>query len=256
MSLLKASSVTHTCQKMLNKSNVSILLFLLSLRAFSSQLVGFCFEPNISLAQVKNYIKVVSAPSDKFFERPAVNCIEATIEPARHGLFETFLSRRYKIIKKYSNSSEGSHAISASAQNFVNCSLIVRKSLRSNKVSNKVNISNRSNVSRSESESSGGSRSRLLLGQGRRGHISVNGNRVALICQGQARNGYNIDVELSDSSGNVVSTNIFVQKGIEVNLGQVLDDLNTKTKSAGLPQGILYESTKGSLQTDFFLSVE
>lgn len=93
------------------------------------------------------------------------------------------------------------------------------------------------------------------MGVGFSGYIQVNEERVELTCQRVSGNGYRIAINLQGPDQGV-GTALEVRKGQRINIGSVVNDLNQRRKSLGVPKGMEVEKTTGKETKDYFLIAE
>ena len=229
------------------------LIFLIS-NSFASGLTGFCFDKGVNVSAVKSYLAPILTGRDKVYTREALNCVELKLSEARKPLFEKWINRRYRITRTYSGNDSGGSVMVPSSGITGNCRIEVKRVSQGSSTKDNISIRKGGSLSRSEFESMGGGTSRLLLGQGKKGHISVNGTRVGLICFSRGSQFYEMDVEVEGPRGSV-STSVTVSVGSAINIGEVVEDLNRKSRGVNIPNGIDYTKEKGKHIDQYYLLV-
>lgn len=211
-------------------------------------LESFCFPGSTSLDKVSSHVSAILAPRDKVFKRESLNCLELEISPSRKELVEKWIRKKYKVMNTYS---EG---VSNKTQSMVtqNCRLKVDRISKGTSQTNNTRIGSRNSLSQTNTRSSGKRTSQLLLGLGQNGSMRVNDEIVFLSCRGVNGGGYVIGVSIdSESSG--LTTTLQVTKGSKVNLGQVVNSLNSRSNTVGIPRGIDKSKRKSNESFDYYL---
>ena len=69
--------------------------------------------------------------------------------------------------------------------------------------------------------------------------------------------GTNYRVELSlDSSNSSLSTSVNTTKGSRLNIGQMVEDLNNRSRNIDIKKGVNYQKQKGRAVSDYFLIIQ
>lgn len=218
------------------------------------RLIGFCFNANVNLSSVKSYLGPILARGDRVYSRGIMNCVEIPKAESRFALFEKWLNRRYRIKSSYVGSGK-SYQQTATNHVKANCKILIRKETKGQSTSNDISIQKNGRLSQTVTNSSGGVSSRLLLGTGKKGHIRVNSQRVGLVCTKKGADNYEIDVSLEARSGSV-STSVQVSRGNRINIGQVVEDLNNRSRNLDINRGANFKNTKGQTTHNYYLSIE
>lgn len=225
-----------------------------SLSLCASGLKGFCFERNVSIRQVKGHVSTIKAPADKIYLRESLNCIEMNIDNSREDLFRKWISRRFKIIRQYSGNSNG--AVITKKLIRGQCNMKLRRVGKGQSETDNYQLGKSSKASKTISNNKNERVSTLVLTEGLRGSLSINGNRVELVCNRAGATYYQLDVFTTDQSGNEISTNVSVNKGRELNIGQVVENLDNSSTNLDINQGIGRTKTQGNIQYDYFISIQ
>jgi hypothetical protein len=218
--------------------------------AQASGFVGLCLEPGMSLAAAKNYLQEVAAPNDKIHERSSKNCLEIMASASRLEVFERYLAKRYRIISRYH---EG--VVEDEIPTGPPCHLSVEKIGKGNAQRDTTAIKKGGRLSRTEETFETKTSSRLMLSPGRRGRIGVNGTQVELLCSVRGGSRYEIDVYITTPKGEI-STNIQTVSGNRVNLGQLVEELNRRSRTIGVPDGVELKKETGHEVSDYFLTAQ
>lgn len=97
------------------------------------------------------------------------------------------------------------------------------------------------------------STSQLLLGIGRPGTLELGRRSLYIECR-KTDAGYQLIFSYSEMYRMRVSSEVFVRKGEVVQVAQVTKDLDTKSRTLGLPQS-LYENVEGQDNASYELKV-
>lgn len=92
----------------------------------------------------------------------------------------------------------------------------------------------------------------MLLGKGFNGTLRVGLETVYLTCLGSKGGSYQVSVSL-DSPESSLATTVMVSRGSRVNIGQIVDSLNDKKRSVGIPKGASVQKKTGQNTHDYFL---
>jgi len=233
-----------------NSLLISIVLFLFSQNSYSLGLKGLCFKASTSLDRVLMDMKALALPKDKFFKREAVNCIEVKLSDARFSLYQKYLKRKYLITRTYSGMDTG--ATRPQGLTGQNCRIEIQKVSSDESTTKQFGLGKKTKLSKSQNSGSRTSTSRLLLASGQKSNMAMDGNSVDLVCWPSSDVTARIVVSLSYDSSRL-STTVSVRKGQKVNLGQIVDKLNDKSRDISLRRGLGYKKTNGQRVSDFFL---
>jgi len=231
--------------------SIFCLIFINNLSA-NEGLTGFCFEEAVSLATIKGYLQPILLAKDKIYPRDSVNCVEINLSASRKNLFETYLARRYKIVRVYSEAeSSDSESVSAAPVGR-NCSLTLTKQEWQDSTTDSAFLGNKNGLKREQKKHQSSSKSQLLIGLGMSGSISMDEQEVFLGCLGDVGGSYNVKVSIvSPKSG--IATQVYIRKGSSTDIGSVVDDLNDKVRTLSVDKGLEYSKTSGKKSGRFFL---
>lgn len=230
---------------------IPIIIFSLILNTAHAELVGFCFDRSVGLADAKGYLNTILAPGDRIYKRESFHCLEVKTAKRRKELYDKWLRRRFRLIRTYDESS--ANALAPSVGISQNCTIDIEKKSSGSGTTDSVGISKSAQASSDSFKEAGTTRWRLLLGEGRKGHIEVNGQKVALICQPRGAH-FVIDVEVITASGSLGSS-VTVKKNQRVDLAGIVDDINRKTNRVDVNKGLDYIRAKAESRTNYFLFV-
>lgn len=235
----------------MTKTFILVFLFF-STSLYAKSLTGFCFDSNVSLRAVKSHLRPILARKDKVFERQSINCLEISLDAARRDLFETWIYKRYKPIRIYT--SNGVLEKNQAMGQMPMCRMMVEKTSRSNSTVDEVSAGSKNRLKRTQNTSSGVSRSSLVLTSGVAGRLRMNDQEISVTCHAF---GSSYRVELALESGNsALSTSVNTSKGSRINIGQMVEDLNNRSKNLDINKGIGFQKGKGSSVSDYFLIIQ
>lgn len=222
-----------------------ILLFsLISKSTFG--LETFCFSRATSLKAVKAHIKILASSKDQIYINERKHCVELVTSSSKNELFNKWIRKKFKVV---SSSEKDQIQVMANSRN---CRLQVERQMAEESNEKEFSVGQRTALKESETSVSGKSVSSLLLRVGTVGHIKVNDQRVSLGCQSVSGNSYRVRISLeSDSMG--LGTEVIVMAGAKTNLGSVVENLNRKRTSKGVPSGVSMKKNSGQINFDYYL---
>lgn len=234
--LWEAKKATHTFRK--KRLNQVTKLFALALIILSGHVVAedYCFEQKVSLNEAKAYVKDVLLPKDKVGIREIGHCLEISVSENRKELVMQYLTRRYGRVTQSGASSK---------RDYQECLFEITQTMDGNRVEDELKVASnrRTVVTRGEVTEGSKSVSTLRLAEGRYGSLEVNDTQIDLRCLQRGR-GFELEVRMLTDKGNI-STSIEIQKGVSIDLGQTVEDLNEKSRKVGVPVGVNYKKSTG-----------
>jgi hypothetical protein len=84
----------------------------------------------------------------------------------------------------------------------------------------------------------------LLLGAGKNGEIGIGEQNLKVICQPFGNDTANLIFSYSEIKKTAVNSQVMVKKGEWLNIASVVKDLNDKTKTLGIPQTEISQTTE------------
>lgn len=211
----------------------------LNLRAEDNQdLTSFCFEKNVSLSVVVDSLKVLMLPRDIIEKREEDNCIDLIAPPNRANLFEKFLIKRYSLIKD----------VKPSLNNIdQQCLLELKTTKKMKRVDDQLKLGSKNSLKSSETEMTQVSSMDLLIGSGIPGELTAGPQQLSVICKIFGEKAQLI-FSFSEKEKASVKTEIMIKKNEWLNIASVIQELNDKVKTLGIPQSEL-GSAKGVQET-------
>ena len=227
---------------------ISFLFIILSFQTLASQdLVSYCFEQNTNLKEAESSLSFLLLPREKVFPRPEQNCFDVITSTNRSNLLEKFLSKRYTLIN------EKSRGISENIQ-AQQCQIELKKTkkLEINTKDFRLGSSNKASVGSQLTHEV--STSQLLLGSGLSGTLELEGRSLYIECKKMNSGIYNLTFSYSEIYRTKVSSEVSVKRGEVVQIAQITNELDSKSKTLGLPQS-LYQTTQGQENISYELKI-
>lgn len=234
---------------------INFLLIFLSILSFSAEarsLTGYCFESNVSLKAVKRHVAPILARKDKVFERPSMNCIEVTISNSRKDLFETWIYKKYKPLRIYTT--DGTVEKNQAMGQMPMCRMTVEKVSKGNSTIDEASVGSKNRLKRTENKSQGVSRSSLVLTSGVAGRIRMNNQEVFVTCHVFGSR-YRVELSL-DTQNSGLSTSVNASKGSRINIGEIVENLNDRSRKIDINKGVGYQKGKGQTASTYFLIIQ
>lgn len=215
----------------------SLLFIVFSFSSYASEdLVSYCFEHTTNLKEAESSLSYLLLPREKVFSRPEQNCFDVLTSTDRANLLEKFLSKRYTLI------AEGGKTTPETFQ-AQQCQLELKttKNKQVNTKDFRLGHANKAKVGSSTTQDV--STSQILLGSGRPGTLELEGRSLYIECRKSTTGIYQLVFSYSEIYRTQVSSEISVKRGEVVQIAQITNDLDTKSKTIGLPQS-LYQTTQ------------
>ena len=223
----------------------SLLFSLVSLQSFASEeLASFCFKSATSLSEARQSLEFLLLPREKIFLRKNDNCFDVNTSTDRSNLLEKFLSKRYTLIAE-----RGPEMTSMS-----NCHMEFKTTRKKKVNTTGASIGATNSAATATIEQNESSTSKLLLGLGKPGVLDLEGRSLQMICSGGLRGIYQLVFYYSEEMRSKVSTEVTAKQGEVVNIGGIVNDLNTKSKTLGLPESI-YNTTSETENISYELMI-
>lgn len=234
------------------KSLFALISFLLTFNLHAKRpLTGFCFESNVSLSRVKSYLSPLLTSKDKVYKRESMNCLEISLSSGRRDLFETFLYRRYKPSRIYQT--DGVVEKNQAMGKLPHCRIEIEKIGNSNSTNDELSVGSKNRLKRTQKRGQRTSKSSLLLTSGVKGTLQVNDQSVYVTCHVFGSQ-YRIELALSSDSSSL-STFVNTSKGNRVNIGEMVDDLNNRSKNLDINKGASFTKEKGKSTSTYYLTI-
>jgi hypothetical protein len=248
--LLKNKKVINTLRARAKLSIILLSIFTISITSSvvaEEVVVGFCFRPSVSLDRVVFGLKDFLVAKDRVHKRPSQNCIDVETTKIREDLINKVVRSKFSVVQSFS-SGRGNNVVKE------NCKIDVVSTGRSNTNTFSVNAGRKTNVQKSETQAQGKSTSKLLLGAGRSGRISIDGEVVSIKCLPLGGDRFEIEVFIQSKFKNSqISTSVSVVRNQPLDLGQLVEELNQKDRNLSINSGIQYKKSKGTSTKDYQL---
>lgn len=197
-------------------------------QAQALEISSFCFEHSVSLQTVRQSLGILVLPKDVVAQRIEDNCLDIITSPDRGKLFEKYLSKRYDLKKD-----PGGDVGNGPSE----CRLDLKTTKKL-----KVESSDLNSVSIME----------MLLGAGLPGEFEAGDDKLKISCQLIGAASASLNFSYTEKSKSSVSTQVVVKRGEWLNVASVIKDLSDKTKTIGVPQIEINQST-GKIETVYEL---
>lgn len=220
----------------------------------ADDLYGFCFDSHISLSQVKSYLRTIALPKDRIYLRESLHCIEVELSAARKTLFETYLWKKYRIVRQYS----GVGSTPTQQERVMkHCRIKIIKTGKSKSKTNLYKIGENSTIRQTDKKGESKSVSQLVLGEGLPGELKVDEEDLKVICRSRGKDYYALEIYLKSKIKNSqISTAINARRGQKINLGNVVDQLKDKERTLSINEGIHYQKKRGTSNVNYDLIIE
>ena len=164
---------------------------------------------------------------------------------------EKYLSKRYTLIAETGVSKDQEDLTKKNCQ----IELTTTRLKNINNLDAQVGITSPPNASKGSFTQNEVSVSQLLLGLGKQGMLELEGRTLYVTCSGGTRGFYQLVFYYSEQYRSKVSTELTIKQGEPVNIGNITNDLNTKSKTLGLPESS-YSTTTGSENINYELQIK
>ena len=225
----------------------SFLILLTSLSFAQDDLASFCFSRNVSLNEAKNSMEFLLLPREKVFLRNEDNCFDVVTSPDRAKLLEKFLRLRYNLISET--------GISAQSEVVEHCQLEFRTT-RLRKVDSKnFRVGSTNSAEANSRDLKDVSAAQILLSPGKPGVLDLEGKSLFVECRKGASDYYQLVFSFTELNKAKVTSEITVRKNELLNVAQITNDLNNKSKTLGIPETI-YQDAKGQETITYELQIK
>jgi hypothetical protein len=237
----------------------SILLLLsLSLSLWSKEnYLSFCSSDKYQ--SLKKAVADIAIEADKVINRDQENCVDIITKDARVELYETFLEHRFSLYNQAVKKQEDG------------CHFTLQKTEAAETKGRDFSLGQKNLIQESKTVVTGSEDSSLVILSGEQGFIGVDGTRVYLKCQKINMNSYKVEVSVYNEpapleqvqeakpvaeSKQELSTSVEMTKGSSIFLGEILKNLDTKSRTLGYPQGIGLSKNVMEGKVEFNLRLE
>ncbi|OUR93463.1 hypothetical protein A9Q84_18490 [Halobacteriovorax marinus] len=226
----------------MKKSNLIFLILILTSSVHAMDLRGFCFSRRVSLDQVENYLKQITAPNDIILKNTNKHCIEIGVAGNRSGLFDKFISMNYNVTSRY-----GGGALTRGRE----CNFEIENVKNLDRESDEYSIGKKNRLKKTQETSVSKSTSNLRVMEGKLAQLHVGSTLISLSCSGAGRV-TEVSVSLGSKRTNIITT-VQVYRGQRVNLGGIVDDLSNKERELSIKKGASLTKSKGKRTEEFYL---
>lgn len=199
-------------------------------------LASFCFPKSTNLKNASDSLGFLLLPKERVFPRPQDNCFDVNTSTDRAKLLEKFLRKRYTLISE----TEGlSNAAKVETQH---CQIEFTTKRTKNTDSKEIQIGVQNNTSAGSNSVQELSTASLLLGVGKPGSLELEGRSLFVECSTGGTGIFNLVFSYSELYRSKVSSSVTLRTNEPLEVAQVINDLNQKSKNLGLPQTQYYEN--------------
>lgn len=201
----------------------------------AQDLSSFCFDKSVNLNGVRQSLSVILLPKDIVDLRTEDNCLDIVTTVDRAKLFEKFLSRRYDLKKD--------PAGPASSPADRECRLDLKTTKKSNEEGSNFKVGERNTLNKSTATRNSVSIMELLLGNGIPGEIEAGNEKLKVTCQLVGSDSASLVFAYAEKNSASASSQVMLKRGEWMNIASVLKDLDEKSKTLGIPQTGISQST-------------
>lgn len=209
----------------------------------AQELTSFCFESNVSLEEVKQYVRLIQIPEDKVVEQSRQGCLDVVTNPNRVELFQKFILRRFKIVNQAQVKTRNE-----------SCHLVFSGREKSQATKSEVAIGEYSTVKRTEENETASFQSEVTTLLGKMAKTNIDGVDLEVTCRRSGNSGMMVSLIAGDQ-GNKISTDLVFNLGEEKEIGSVFKSQNEKNKTLGIPQATV-KGQVGDKTKKYYLKVE
>lgn len=228
------------------KVNSLIFLFVVILfsEASSQDMSTYCFDRSVSLSEVHQSLKILLLPKDIVDQRPEDNCLDITLSTDREKLFEKYLGRRYDLKKDPRGEVQNSGGSE--------CRLDLKTTQKTKVESSTLKLGEKNIIASGAASKDSISIMEMLIGAGFPGEFEVGDEKLKVTCQLTGADRASLMFSYSDKNKASVNTQVQLKKGEWLNIASVIKELADKSKTFGIPQSEVSEST-GKTETVYEL---
>lgn len=180
--------------------------------------------------------------------RTGDHCFDVVTSTDRSKLLEKFLRKRYNLVAETGVAGEVETKIEHCQLEF--------KTTRKRKVdSTNVRLGATNNIEVANRDMNETSTSQLLLGLGKPGVLDMEGRALNIECRKGASDVYQLIFSFSELNRSKVTSEVSLKRNEPLNVAQVINDLNNKSKTLGIPETIIQEA-KGQESTTYELMIK
>lgn len=199
-------------------------------------LASFCFPKSTNLKSASDSLGFLLLPKERIFPRPQDNCFDVNTSTDRAKLLEKFLRKRYTLISE----TDGlSNSVKVETQH---CQIEFTTKRTKSLNSKGIQIGVQNNTSAGSDSVQELSTASLLLGLGKTGSLELEGRSLFVECNSGTTGIFNLVFSYTELYRAKVSSSVTVRANEPLEVAQIINDLNQKSKTLGLPQSQYYES--------------
>lgn len=219
-----------------------MILFLSFSSWASEEVKTYCFNRNEPVSKIASEISFLQTGGDRIQLRRVDNCLDIYTSDLRISLYEKMLYRNYHPIE---NRSEEVGDLTGE-----HCRLEFKEIKKRNVTESKLSIGSNNVLSDTDKNKDEVTATELLMSPRKQSNITVGNNSLNLECIKQSNENYQIILSMTDKVKTVVSG----KSGTVIDLASIVNELNEKKKTLGIPQSELIQ-TKGTEQVRYELKI-
>lgn len=212
-------------------------------QAQAQEISSFCFEHSVSLQAAHQSLGILVLPKDIVAQRIEDNCLDIITSPDRGKLFEKYLSKRYDLKKD-----PGGDVGNGPSE----CRLDLKTTKKLKVESSDLKLGEKNALNDNVAIRNSVSIMEMLLGAGLPGEFEAGDDKLKISCQLIGAASASLNFSYTEKSKSSVSTQVVVKRGEWLNVASVIKDLSDKTKTIGVPQIEINQST-GKIETVYEL---
>lgn len=145
-------------------------------------------------------------------------------------------------------------SLTVQAQFGNSCNIAVIKKIDEKYKKTNFKIGKDSRFKEYSSTNIGQSTSTLLLGSGKTGSISINNQKIDIKCTHISNSNYDLEISINGDAGGV-STSISLSRNQQTNIGEIVQDLNDKSKEKDITSGYSKSKSKRKNYYQYFVTI-
>ena len=210
-----------------NNKLIFILCVIVSCETYAqADLSSYCFTQTTNLNEVQSTLAPFLLPKDIISQRKNGddNCIDIVLSPDRAKLFEKFLRKRY-VLKELNITAEKTP-----------CRLSFKTTKKRKAEETTFKIGEKNNLNLADLNKNEVSTMELLISEDKSSELSVGDNSLTVECRLIGDDKANVAFRYSSLMNASLNTEVLLKKGEWLNVATVVNELNEKKKTLGIPQ--------------------
>ena len=229
---------------------VHFSLFLFCLNIFANDSIELCFDEAVNLQSVKAYVMPILLANETIILKQEIPCMNVEIPKERVELLQKYIGMRYTIIRSSTSYSSNERLFNK------NCKVIIIKTRALKDENNNIAIGQKSRFKNTTLNGAGITTSELLLTEGLRGSIELDGERAEIVCRSHGSINYQIELFVKNVQGSSISTSVSISSGEKLEIGSIIRDLRNQGRDLSISNGVDYSTQKGKSSDRYELMVK